>query len=264
MPFTLSLIITLPYLKGWISAVWLDVDWWRKLNYIPYAIFGIAWCRLVLFGRDSTNPSFLVRWHPRLGRFFVFLFLTLLIFGLITQFGPIGLVRLFYEIVYSEDIGDNIFLTEEFGIVQILILFCALYLLLRFSFVFPAIAIDKHVTPRMSWAWTRGCSFRLLAGFVLAFVPLHIVEVVLIDTVFLLTTGQSAFLSSDLESGFGFLAGIRVWGLLVGIIMTSLVYSILGYLWIAVVASLVCQAFRTCTGWIPASSNAPVGNIESQ
>ena len=251
-------------MKGWIVPDWLAINWWRRLHYLPYAILAVAWCRFVLLSREVAKPTTLPRWHPRLGRFFIFLFLTILIFSLINRHIPVSLYEAYSVYVLNTPLDDDFLSTVEFNVLSPLILFLSLYILLRFSLLFPALAIDMKSTFRASWESTRGVSFRLLAVFILCFAPFHLVETIAYDAVFFLFIGQSSVFSSIGDRPFEFieslrrlLSGVEFWGLRITTLGLSIVFLIFDYLWVGLIASMISIAFRTCTGWVPAVSTPP-------
>ena len=126
---------------------------------LPLTLFAVNWHRLVLLGPAQAAAGLGVRWERRETRFLyrtlllalgvavVMVVPTLLAMGLL-QRSPLG-----YPIMGA-------------------IAFVGLLLSLRFSLVYPATAVDERYGFAQSWSDTSGCGFQLLAGVVLASVPI--------------------------------------------------------------------------------------------
>ena len=263
VPFALSALIELPHWI-WIFPHWFAINWWDKLHYLPYAILGVAWCRFVLLGHEVATPTILPHWHPRLGRFILFLIPTLLIFSLISLHGPIALYEAYTTFILNIPMDDKSFHTIGYRILWSLTWISSIYFLLRFSLLFPALAIDKKSTFSASWKLTRGVSFRLLAAFILCFIPFYLVEIIAYDVVIFLSNGQSVIISLIHDYLYGSiwsmrapLDGIEFWGLRATTLVQGIVILILDYLWVGLIASMISIAFRICTGWVPGVGGRP-------
>ncbi len=203
----------------------------QLLGFIPYVLFAVAWHRLVLFGPQRAKPSFFTPWLPRHTRM-----LTRLILLNVALALPVGIIISFYlpELaVVAAHMHDPTAIDEETAasiatlllIILVYSLF-ALYVSLRLSFIFPAIAADETYGFADSWRHTNGQGLRLMVTFIAISVP-FMVLIAIVDNVF-----------------GNFLVDLAV-----------------NYVLIAVWTGLFSTAFRHCTGWVPdvpASAPAPV------
>ncbi|MEM7170814.1 MAG: hypothetical protein AAF530_11635 [Pseudomonadota bacterium] len=200
----------------------------QLLSAVPYALFTTAWHRLVLFGADQEPPSLMPHWHRRHTR----MLLTLLAVNIAWALPVFGILAIWYpaaepyfNAVLAGTTPDQIDPQVAAGALPLLGAmsvwgFLALFLFLRISFVFPAIAADESYGVGDAWRHTRGQGFRLIVVFFAISLPVFFVS-----------------------------------ALLVGLPFVSLVIN---YLLIALWTGLFSTAFRHSTGWIPDAPTAPV------
>ena len=123
---------------------------------------------------------------------------------------------------------------------MLLALVAALYVMMRLSFVFPAVAVDETYTLGHAWNHTRGQGLRLVSAMMLAVAPLMIGGWLLIGLVVGVVSGAA---------GPGTVTPL-------GGVLAYLLGSALGYLGLALSLTIISSAFRICTGWIPAAPPA--------
>ena len=217
-----------------VSAFYIDL--------IPYAFFGVAWHRLTLLGPDEGRPSLLPRPSRRHVIFFIFAAIVTSIYHF-----PVRAVETAVDRGWAiETPGSDDFLSwaVSVGIVLVLLVFYLgiPYLMFRFSFVFPAAAVDERYRLSHSWRHTQHQGFRLmlLGGAVGA--PAYLL--VLLISVHL----DAAFGIYDptKELSFGSIDGVFY------AVLTYVLLPALSYVPIALVVAAISLAFRTLTGWVPA------------
>ena len=124
------------------------------------------------------------------------------------------------------------------------------YVMIRLSFVFPAVSVDEKYRLRHAWTHTKGQGLRLLGATVIAAAPLVA-----------LVWGVSEILGAVLfaetapgQDGLPAVAQMEAfveanWGAL---LLIQTVTAAINYVLMALMASVISIAFRTCTGWVPA------------
>ena len=128
------------------------------------AAIAVAWHRHIL-----RNEPLTARFAPvdaRVARYFV---LTVMLALLI---GVIPLAALLLTSAGQEGEGEGV----GIGILLVPVLMAAcIYVAMRLQLMFPATAIgDQTITPSRSWALTDGNGWRLVAGFIMATLPVTV------------------------------------------------------------------------------------------
>lgn len=229
-------------------------------------MFAVACHRLVLLGSDSAAPTFVPRWESRSWKFLIYL----AILELILVVAPALLAELFFNDFefadsQAEEVGDEEFDLLFLGIylvffvsalLAILFIFAPLtYVWMRFSFVFPATAVDQNFGFARSWHETRKHGLRLTA--LVLFVSVPFISALLAMSVFLPDECQGTSVT------FGTTGDFEFGCFTIDSFPVTVINSGLSYIMIAFTVTLLSIAFRTCTGWVPAASSAPVGTDES-
>lgn len=217
----------------------------------PYAIFGVAWCRLTLLGPEAGRPLLFPSWAPCHWRYLGFLVAqAVIISGLLVPPIIMGTIQ-------ATNPANPSSVLLLFALSELAVVVGVVYLAARLSFVFPAAAAGEKYTWRHAWAHTRGQGMRLLGTIALSIVPTVAVLWVIaqgigifdfpeIDAA-LVTDGVNPedILARYLADNAGLILAARI-------AMTGM-----GYVVLAVTMSAVSIAFRVSTGWIPASAPPP-------
>jgi len=220
----------------------------------PYAIFGVAWCRLTLLGPEAGRPPLAPSWAPRHWRFFGYqVALAIIAFGLIVPPLLIGT----FQVATAASASNSGAAALAFLLGEIAVVFGVVYLAARLSFVFPAAAADEIYTLRHAWAHTRGQGMRLLGTIALSIVPAVTVLWVIAQILGIFALPEID--SSVLQDGKSPEEVIRQYlidnaGL---IIAAQIVMTGMSYLVMAVTMSAISIAFRISTGWVPAVAPPP-------
>ena len=256
-PYLLSIVISLifyviPPLTGWlpyILATWVFL--------FPYTFFGVTWHRLTLLGPAMARPPWVPACKRRHLFFFVYAVLVVSIYSapMTAYFSTIGEGRLSLA-----DAGIVVFwvLSVLMMVSLFLVPYVLLpYLMMRFCFVFPAVALDEKYGLRHSWKHSRKQGFRLLGLVIAAGLPAILAIWVLqyvVDTVFMF--GDVDPSDTERVSSPEPMDPYSVENVIYVIVFNFLM-PILHYLPIAFVVSAISIAFRTCTGWVPGVSTPP-------
>ena len=228
LPFAISLGISF---LAWGSSGSPGTDMLLGLlGLIPYTYFGVAWHRYVLLGAERATPSTLPPLAPRHGRFLFFAGLLFLIYAL----PNIAINQAAQPLLEVEGQPDPELAAEVFAKVLpfFAILIVAFVLTLRFSVVFPAVAVDENYGLGDSWRHTRGQTLRLFLGLVLLVLPLAITIAIVVSALTAATAG-----GSNLPA-----------------ILASVA---LNYLGTGLTLAFISTAFRECTGWVPDEAASP-------
>lgn len=225
------------------------------LGTVPYVLFGVAWHRLVLLGPQVAAPNTVPRWERRHWAFFGYSLLVSAVFlGMILVAWLIG--GLFGG--GPLDLSGNVPAEPAPGpalmalTLLLVVGFTALTVMMRLSFVFPAVAVDERYSLGDAWRQTKGQGLRLLGAMILASLPfflgIQILGGILGDAV------QSTQGANSAGGGLDFA-------------LLLLVSIVVGYVWTAIGVSLLSIAFRTCSGWIPDTSGpggGPPANLGTE
>ncbi len=181
----------------------------------------VAWHRFTLLGPVAGRPKYLYGLARRHWRY-------------------LGNILLVFMIIFFTIFVLAITLRFLLPQVAVVLLVVTAYfaLLIKFSFVFPAIAVDENYGIRNAWKQSNGQELRLAAGFFLCLLPALLLWFLLNwDLIMQILANQQpqvaprSFLLSAFVTGFTILNGL-------------------------VVMSFLSIAFATCTGWVPAAPDS--------
>lgn len=238
LPFALSLALTFT-----ISSSETLVEWGsliRLLSLVPLTLFAVAWHRFVLLGPQRAAPAVTPRIEHRHLRFFFFV----AVLWLIEEIPAQGMIQTLEQLkTFQEqpppEIAKEIARDFLFNFALFLV---AVFLTLRFAFVLPAVAVDEKYGFKDSWIHTRGQVWRMLFGVLLLVLPMAILSLIIVTV----STAGSGDPTAPL-------------GLLPRVLLQALQYLIMGLTF-----AFFSNAFRTCTGWIPAEDASPPAPLEDQ
>ncbi len=251
-PFCLSLaLIVLSFTVPVVSALSVGI---ALLGLVPYTIFGVAWHRLTLLGPAAGAPPRMPAWAPRHWRFLGYLVTTMLIGSAATAVVfSLGLMAIRPESDSMPAVADLMPIVG-FAIVA--------YIMIRLSFVFPAVSVDESYRLRHAWTHTKGQGLRLLGATVIAAAPIAA-----------LVWGGSEILGALLfagpepgQDGLPAVAQMEAFvkANLGALLLIQAVTAAVNYVLMALMVSVISIAFRICTGWVPAVAGAvTLGSGES-
>lgn len=234
LPFLISAVLVVPSLTAHGNLLLFLIV--ILLRLVPYTLFGVTWHRLILLGTGVAPPIVFPGWHRRHWRFYGFaLAITAMTTSLIavvglTSFGVAG-----GEAESGSGPGSaEVTLGALMAILIALLL--AIYVMLRLSFVFPAVAVDESYGLGDAWRHTRGQGLRLMLVMFLTLAPVTLVGWMLIAILVAPFTGPPGAGSVAVSGG----------------VIAYTLGTALGYLSLALSLTVISSAFRICTGWIPA------------
>jgi hypothetical protein len=214
------------------------------MAFVPFAAyshFGVNWYRFLLLGPEGMVQPVL-RWDGRHWRFFtygVLLTLSLIALGM--------LVATLLPMLPPALISVGLW-----------------YLAARCSFLFPAIAVAEPYSLVLSWQHTKGQGLRLTAALLIAVLPLSFAVAMIASWLFFSALGISladiAALQAEMAAAPAGSAPMLTDVIdlesisPVAVVSANLAVIALCMAVLAVLYSIVALAFRTCTGWVPASA----------
>lgn len=217
------------------------------LGLLPFAILGVACCRLTLIGRPAgalPRPVFGRRTWVYFGYtllFTLFLWLPAVVVG----FAMLGnaLVALGSD---PENLNPETINTLGYGV---LLLFPAylvyLYFLLRLSLVFPAVAVDQKLGLGGSWRLTRGAAgFKLYAVYAVLTIVLFIAIMIAMFVVNAIS--GLLWFGPGLSQDPGEIDVIAVVASQAPTLILTLVFE---YLSFAIMIAALAGAFAQLSGW---------------
>ena len=127
------------------------------------------------------------------------------------------------------------------------------YLVMRFSFVFPAVSVDESYRFIHSWRHSRGQGWRLIGAIVVALFPTGLVSGL---TTFCISWAY--FGDSRLVTGTGLVDehGTLAAGAESAMLMDAMITQPLGFIMTALFVTVLSFAFRVSTGWIPPTESS--------
>ena len=212
LPFVLFVLITAT--ATWLGPFGYRMAWEFGVE-LPWTLMAVAWLRVLLLGPASGDIVVFPRLRPRHLRFL----------GYALLLSALHLPLTFFA--YPAD-----FLALEGT--QRTVLYWALYLLilylsLRLSFVYAAVAVDEAYSLAVAWRHTSGISFALFAVVGLAaMLPWHLFNWLMVHVM-------------QADPGLAFV-----------VLLGHAALWVLEALYLAIIAI----AFRTCTGWVRAPDHA--------
>ena len=251
LPFLLSLVVLgLSLMTGGSAFLSFVLT---VVGFVPYTLFGVAWHRLTLLGPAQGAPVVFPAWRRRHWRFLGYVAtITGLFYLLVLPFIAFGTSN--FTVEGAAMVGTT---TLILALAVLAAIVALPYMLLRFSFVFPAAAVDEDYGLANAWAHTRGQGFRLLATLFVTALPMLIViglassllsTLVLSDVA---ATAQGADISPE-DALRQVIADNAV-----PFALVQLVLAALNYIVMALMVSAISIAFIFCTGWVPAPSAGP-------
>ena len=257
VPFALSIVIAL--LSRMAHGNWFLWFLLVALGFVPYTLFGVAWHRLTLLGPGVAPPPLIPGWSQRHWRFlsyFVAMFL-------ITNVGAV-VFAFFIATMMGSVTGDQVSPSQGGAIlaVAMIMLTVLFYVILRLSFVFPAVAVDEAYGLGHAWAHTRGQGLRLLAAVTLTALPM-------LALIWFVATEFGLVVIPEIEVPAGQGApppdpaaedapapGAQ------SMMLAEFVLAAINYVLMALLVSVISIAFRTCTGWVAATAGGPPAPTE--
>jgi len=251
LPFALSVLLTglgLSAMHSPLAGVLVALA-----SLVPYTLFGVSWHRATLLGATAAPVPLLPGWKQRHWRFLGYLAAVILIvYGLILVLSLAGGMLL--SIGRAETGPGPAAQIALMAAVAVIIF----YVLLRLSFVFPAVAVDEAYGLRHSWTHTRGQGLRLLGAMILTVVPLVLLgwaKAVAVDGALLggleIETGDAMPTPEEVA------AWVR--DNVAPLMVSQLINAAIGYVGMALTLSVASIAFRICTGWVPPATPMPTG-----
>ena len=244
-PYVLSVLLSLSLYLTPYSESWLINYLFNLILLIPYTIFGVAWHQLSLLGPLVAGPTLIPRWKRRHQIFFIYAVFVVSIYSL-----PVA--------AFISGIGDGHLSSSQVGEDMLWILSLLLpaslilglyvllpYLMMRCSFVFPAIAVGERYGLRHSWTHTRKEGFSLLIVVAATGIPAFLIIAGFQYALDELSVFKEVE-NTDAETLFEFIAtaASSVIGF-VYLILSYIIEPFLSYIPIAFMVSAISIAFGT-------------------
>jgi hypothetical protein len=202
-----------------------------------YCHFGVNWYRIVLLGPEGVvRPA--LRWDRRHWLFFGYAL-------------ALGTTLLIAFVVAS-------FVLPFLPGAVVAIVLC--YLAARCSFLFPTLAVEEPYSFALSWQHTKGQGLRLTSCLLLAAIPLSLAVSLIVSVLANATMGEVVAalvaLQSNPDSGAANRELAEALEALppMALVSMKMIFEALNMVVLAVLFGIVALAFRTCTGWVPATS----------
>ena len=211
------------------------------LGFVPYTIFGIAWHRVTLLGPAAGAPPLVPAWGQRHWRFLGYL-------AAVTLIGY-GVTVMVFSIAFTVVQPGAEIMPRAWSVVLVTGALILAYVMMRLSFVFPAVAVDEAYRLKHSWTHTKGQGLRLLGALLLTAIPM-------LALVWVVGALFGAFLFAEPTAPAGQTEAVIAESS-VAVFVSQMVMVALNYVLMALVVSVISIAFRSCTGWVPALAGPP-------
>lgn len=214
--------------------------------------FGLNWCRVILLG-PAGLPARSLGWtaaHWRFLGYGLLLFLVMLLSTLpMTAAGSI-IAALIGLTAAPGELGARV------GLVMLLTFLGMIYVVARFGFIFPAVAVEENYSLRHAWQHTVGQGLRMTAALFAAGFPLALAQLLLSVVLFEGVLGISlSEVIGPVGPGSQSAPPPQPSGeapSVAALLFVNAVAALFNFVCFAVLFSLLSLAFRTCTGWVPA------------
>ena len=238
------LSVTAP--SNWVLAMIVVI-----LGFVPYTIFGVSWHRVTLLGPRAGAPSVTPAWERRHSRFLGYaLAVTLIGYGLVVVIALSG-------VLLAMPLGES-----AVWILAVAVVFGGsivfFYMIMRLSFVLPAVAVDETYRLAHAWTHTRGQGFRLIGLMILTAVPIIAVSWVLGRILGLVFLGDPTMPAGTEGAPPEAVMQDFAVGNTASFIVFQLIMIAVNYLLTALMVAAISIAFRSCTGWVPAPGGAVI------
>lgn len=218
------------------------------LGMVPFALLGVACCRLALIGRDAgalPRPLFGRRTWVYFGYSLLFILLVSIPM-LVAMFGFIGSALITLGID-PEAVDPEAYTNIGFAMLTVFPFYLIyMYFITRLSLVFPAVAVDQKLGLGGSWRLTRGgAGFKLYA----VFVVMTIVFTIAISVIIALVSSAASLFwltPGGLPRGPVQVDTLSLMILQAPVLIVTLV---LEYLAFAIVIASLASAYAQLSGW---------------
>ncbi|WP_299623139.1 hypothetical protein [Pelagibius sp.] len=229
------------------------------ISFAVISHFGVNWCRVMLLGPQGL-PARSLTWGEIHWRFFGYVLLMFFIMMLLTI--PLSVISSLLAAAFglmSSAGGTGPALAFVFAVIFL----GMLYVLARLGFIFPAVAVGERYSLGLSWQHTAGQGARMMMALFAVGFPITVAQLVITELLSQIILGFSLFASLPTVAlpGEGFPAGEASAAIgpvtppsAIARIAFNLISAVVNFLSFAVIFSLLCLAFRTCTGWVPAGA----------
>lgn len=241
------------------------------ISFAVISHFGVNWCRVMLLGPQGL-PTRSFTWGEIHWRFFGYVLLMFFIMMLVTI--PLSVVSSLLAAAFglmSSTGGTGPALAFVFAVIFL----GMLYVLARLGFIFPAVAAGESYGLGLSWQHTAGQGARMMMALFAVGFPITVAQLVITELLSQIILGFSLFatlptvampgegLPGEGFPGEGFPGGEASAAIgpvtppsAIARIAFNLISAVVNFLSFAVIFSLLCLAFRACTGWVPAGGGS--------
>ena len=207
-----------------IATVFVEPPWAGLVRSfaleLPWTLMGVVWLRWILQVDRAAGPGFFPALERRHLRFL----------GYSILLTCIDLPLMFFSTMTGDAAGEEPLLSVLFWAIY----FVAVYVEMRFSFVYVAAAVDEKYSLGLAWRHSRGSHIGLfLALGLTVLLPWRLLNYVLEE----LSAGQ---------------ADLLLW----------LLWHLGFWLAQALYLTVIALAFRICTGWVPAPDRRLIERFE--
>jgi hypothetical protein len=203
----------------------------EPFRWILWSVFAVAWHRFALLGRRDSASPVQFRFGRREIRYLVYSAIVATPL-LIARVPTMMIVHNLQQMAGWHAVG--------LGLIALTAIIGGIYLLLRVSFVFPSVSVERPTGFRQSWRETRGATTRIFWATFLASIPIAVVDRLLREVVLAMEPAVARLGGGYLDNLLG------RW-----MLAATVAQLLLSFLFSAVLVSALSLTFRDRTHWRP-------------
>lgn len=236
LPIALTFLIQ--ELSREVVAYW---DWPRRIRllleepfrWLFWTVFAVAWHRYALLGQRDTTAwiQFRVGWRE-IRYLFYSAVVAIPLLG--ARVPSMVLIQNLQELSASTALWLSLMALMAIGL--------GLVVLIRFSFIFPSVSVERPTGFRRAWKETSGSGWRIFWTTFLASIPIGVIDRLLREITLAMEPGVTRLGGSYFDNLLG------RW--MLGTTIAQLIFT---FLFTAVLVSALSLAFKDRTKWAPGS-----------
>ena len=234
LPIALTLIVQetsreiVGYLD-WPKRVRLLLE--EPFRWLFWTVFAVAWHRYVLLGQRDTTAwiQFRVGWRE----------IRYLCYSAVVSIPLLG-ARVPTMVLIHNLQEFSAWTALMLSLIALMIIGLGIVVLIRFSFIFPSVSVDRPTGFHRSWKETRSSGWRIFGTTFLASIPIGVVDRLLREVTLAMEPGVAMLGGGYFDNLLG------RW--MLATLVTQLIFT---FLFVAVLVSALSLAFRDRTKWAP-------------
>lgn len=209
----------------------------EPFRWLSWTVFAVAWHRFALLGKRDTSAW--VQFHVGWREIRYLLYSAAIAVPLLgARIPTIVLIQNLQELSISTALSLALIALMAIGL--------GLVVLIRFSFIFPSVSVERTTGFRRAWKETSGSGWRIFCTTFLASIPIGVVDRLLREVTLAMEPAVTRLGGSYFDNLLG------RW--MLGTTAAQLIFT---FLFTAVLVSALSLAFKDRTKWAPGQKVSP-------